>query len=463
MLDSHPSPGEVWSKILSIVQDQVSDQTFRTWFAPIRPRDISDGRLVVEVPNPFYIDWLEEHHAGLLARAAHKAVDRDLRINFSVSGDYSDEALPSSPLPTTNGTSVPVPLQPAIDHDPCLNPRFTFRNFVVGKSSEFCHAACKAVAENPGRVYNPLFIHGGVGLGKTHIMQAIGNHVHTANPARCVRYVSSEKFMNEMIQSIQRGKTFDFKRLYRSVDLLLIDDIQFLAGKESTQEEFFHTFNSLYDTHKQIVITSDRPPRDLPDVEDRLVSRFNWGLVTDILPPDFETRVAILRRKAEREQFVISDEILHLVAQRISNNIRELEGSLIRLSALASLTGSAITSDLAEEFLSDLMRSRDSERLEITEIQKAVSRQYDVSIEALRGKRRTNRIAFPRQVGMYLCKRLTNSSLVEIGRQFGGRDHSTVLYACEKIDTRKKSDPALEADLAKLVAKLRHGDGGYSR
>jgi len=453
-LQAHSSPHEAWSKILSVVRDQVSEQTYRTWFAPIRPQALAESKLSVEVPNPFYIDWLEEHHSDLLTQAACSALNDDIAIRFLVSGDYADEALPSSPASPLDLQTQPPPQARRNSSRQGLNPRFTFENFVVGKSCEFCHAACKAVAKNPGHVYNPLFIYGGVGLGKTHIMQAIGNHVCHTQPNASVRYVSSEKFMNEMIQSIQKGTTFEFKQTYRSTDLLLIDDIQFLMGKESTQEEFFHTFNTLYDAHKQIIITCDRPPRELRELEERLVSRFSWGLVTDVLPPDFETRVAILRRKAESEQFQISDDVLHRIADRISNNIRELEGSLIRLSALASLTGSAITPDLADDVLKDLIRERKARRVEIADIQKAVSKHYDISLELLKGKRRTNRIAFPRQVGMYLSKQLTPASLVEIGKQFGGRDHSTVLYACDKIETRRETDMELEGDLTHLRGEL---------
>ncbi len=469
-MESHSSASDAWARILAYVKEVVSEQTFRTWFSPLSAGEFDRSRLTIVVPNPFYSDWLQEHYSELLTQAVGAVFSEGVAMSFVVSDDYSDTARPLAPSESSDGGDAAATngvmngagarasgmrqARVAGQDDGLLNPRFTFENFVVGKSNEFCFAACEAVAKSPGNVYNPLFIYGGVGLGKTHIMQAIGHRLRQNRPSSHVRYVSSEKFMNEMIQSIQRGTTFEFKRRYRSADLLFIDDIQFLTGKESTQEEFFHTFNTLYDAHKQIVITSDRPPKALNDLEDRLVSRFNWGLVSDISAPDYETRVAILRRKAEAENMEISNDVLMCIADRITNNVRELEGSLVRLSALASLTKSKIDVDLVQEFLKDLMRDRSHRPVEARDVVKVVCAHFGLSAEALRSRRRTQKIAFPRQVAMYLCKQLTNMSLVEIGAQFGGRDHTTVLYACDKIESRRTQDPELDRTLDELTQAL---------
>jgi chromosomal replication initiator protein len=393
-------------------------------------------------------------------------------VVFEVSSRYRDRAMPKpqdvDPPAATEAarTSATPGHSPAVFADAArrraataqLNPRFTFENFVVGGSNRFSFAACEAVSKKPGHVYNPLFIWGGTGLGKTHIMQAIGNALASHRPDACIRYVSTEKFMNEMIQSIQRGTTFDFRRTFRSADLLLIDDIQFLAGKESTQEEFFHTFNTLYDAHKQIVITSDRPPRELRDLEERLVSRFNWGLVSDIQSPDFETRVAILRRKAEVEKLEIADDVMLLLAERITKNVRELEGSLVRLSALASLTGKSIDRGLCAQFLRDLLEDQGNHDVDIPRVMKSVAKRFSVSVDAIKGKRRTNAIAKPRQVAMFLSKKLTGASLSEIGNHFE-RDHTTVLYACDKIEKLRTSDSDLQRLLDDLIGELRPSAG----
>jgi chromosomal replication initiator protein len=460
-------PSEAWSRILHALRASVSDQTYRTWFSPLRADRIENGRLHIAVPNPFFIDWIQEHYSPLIETLAASELPVPMAVDFDVSGDYADRTKRYHPIeileaPARSGSSVNG--LPAPNGDHCLNARFSFENFVVGKSNEFCVAAAEAVSAKPGQVYNPLFIYGGVGLGKTHVMQAIGNRVLQDRSHAIVRYVSSEKFMNEMIQSIRRGTTFDFKRTYRSADLLLIDDIQFLSGKEGTQEEFFHTFNTLYEANKQIVITSDRAPKELKNLEERLVSRFNWGLVSDIGKPDYETRVAILRRKAELEEASIPDDVIMLVAERITTNVRELEGSLVRLFALASLTGSQITAELAEDLLRDLMNKQVARPVDVADVLRVVSKHFGVSIEALRSKRRTSSLAFARQVGMYLAKLLTGSSLAEIGAQLGGRDHTTVLYACDKIENLRASDPELERTLDQLVGTLRpdHSSGRAS-
>jgi len=412
--------------------------------------EVSEKRVLLEVPNPFFVDWFEEHNLPILRSSVSLYLPGSPDIHFTVAPNFQETfrrqapaagerpALPSSPRPTpTLSTSN-------------LKPQFTFDNFVVGRGNEFTYAACRAVAQEPAKVYNPLFIYGGVGLGKTHIMQAIGFELKHQHPAAKVYYVSSEKFMNEMIESIQRGTTLDFRDRYRGLDLLLIDDIQFMSGKESTQEEFFHTFNSLYDANKQVVVTSDRAPKDIPDLEERLISRFNWGLVTDIQPPDLETRVAILRRKAERSGVQIPDSVLFFIAENVRSNIRELEGSLVRLFALSSLTGSAITGELARDVLGDYFRTHQKRVPDVFEIQKVVAAHFELPPESLRGKRRTSSVALARQVAMYLTKQLTNLTLVEIGRRFGNRDHSTVLYACAKTAERIATDPKFEETLNRI-------------
>jgi len=449
-------PSEAWSRILDALKPAVSEQTFRTWFVPLRADRIAGECLYVTAPNPFFIDWIEEHYSDLISDIAARVFSWLRAVQVTVSNEYADQTRRYHPIeileePKTNGMHGPV----LVNGDHCLNARFTFENFVVGKSNEFCVAAAEAVSGKPGQVYNPLFIYGGVGLGKTHIMQAIGNRVLKSRPSATIRYVSSERFMNEMIQSIRRGTTFEFKRTYRSADVLLIDDIQFLTGKEGTQEEFFHTFNTLYEANKQIVITSDRPPKELKYLEDRLVSRFNWGLVSDISVPDYETRVAILRRKAEHEETIIPDDVIMLVAERVTTNVRELEGSLVRLTALASLTGSQITIDLVEEFLRDLMGKQVVRPAEIADVLRTVSKHFGVSVEALRSKRRTSSLAFARQVAMYLAKLLTKRSFAELGKEIGDRDHTTVLYAYEKIDGLRNTDPEIDRTIGELIAMLR--------
>jgi chromosomal replication initiator protein len=445
---------EAWARILDVLRNTVSEQKYVTWFRPIRPLEVTAEKIVLEVPNPFFVDWFEEHNLPTLRSAVSVHFGRAPEIRFSVADGYDSKFS----RPNGRGEEHPPASEPgrsgAILTSTNLKSQFTFDTFVVGRGNEFTAAACRAVAQDPARVYNPLFIHGGVGLGKTHIMQAIGFEVRQRNATARVFYVSSEKFMNEMIESIQRGHTLEFRERYRNLDVLLIDDIQFMSGKESTQEEFFHTFNSLYDANKQVVVTSDRAPKDIPDLEERLISRFNWGLVTDIQPPDLETRVAILRRKAERSQVAIPDAVFFFIAENIRSNIRELEGSLVRLSALGSLTGSDITIDLAREVLGDYIRGQQQRIPDVADIQKVVAVHFELPSESLRGRRRTSSVALARQVAMYLTKQATPLTLVEIGRRFGNRDHSTVLYACSRVAERASRDPAFAATLDRIRKDL---------
>ena len=450
-MDSSSTQG-AWSEVLQEVRKRVSGQKFQTWFDPIEVLKFEPEQLVLEVPNPFFGDWFEEHNLPILEDVLKGLLGQAPSVHFVVSNSYYEHD-PAAP----NGLETPTPLAPRtpdVHRIHNLHPRFTFDKFVVGKSNEFTHAASRAVAKEPGGIYNPLFIYGGTGMGKTHLMHAIGHGALQRNPQARVYYAPSEKFMNEMIQAITAGRTLEFRQKYRNLDFLLLDDIQFLSGRDATQEEFFHTFNTLRDAHKQVVITSDRPPKDIPKVEERLISRFNSGLVTDIQPPDLETRVAILRGKAQREQMVMPEEVFFLIAERVQRNIRELEGSLVRIMALSHLLHVPITTDLALEVLKVYVRPGEN-AVDVSVIQREVAKEFEVTVESLRGKRRTKSIAFARQVAMFLAKQLTPLTLVDIGRSFGNRDHSTVLYGIDKIASLRKSDPLLCQRVQDIEARLK--------
>jgi chromosomal replication initiator protein len=430
---------EIWKQVVVLLDKKIDRHNIETWILPAKALGLEEPYFTIGVPSKFFATWLEEHHSDIIRDALRQVAGREFELRFSI---LSSERPP--PEATTDPVPAVVERRSVIGTN--INPRYTFKSFVVGGSNKFAHAAARAVAENPAHSYNPLFIYGGVGLGKTHIMQAIGNQVLTSKPELRVCYVSAEKFMNEMIYAIQHGSTIAFRNKYRGMDVLLIDDVQFLAGKESTQEEFFHTFNSLYDAHKQIVLTSDRPPKEIPTLEERLVSRFEWGLVTDIQPPDFETRVAILKKKAEAEGLVIPDEVFHMIAEAIKSNIRELEGS--------SVTGQEITRELASEVLKDILRP-ESKTITVEDIKRVVGGHFKISPEALVSRKRTSAIAFPRQVAMYLARMLTNASLTDIGTAFGKRDHTTVMHACDKIGEKLKTDPNFRALTDRLVDTVR--------
>jgi chromosomal replication initiator protein len=432
----------------------MTEQRFVTWFRPLAPLGVDEECLTLQVPNPFFIDWFEEHNLPLLRQAVHDAWGWNPKISFTVRDDYKEQ------FQKAMERATPVPVAPGIpsalaDEASNLNPRFSFENFVVGRSNELAHAACQAVAKDPGYVYNPLFIYGGVGLGKTHLMQAIGLALHLRNPKARVQYAGSETFMNEMIEAIRAGTTMEFRERYRSLDLLLIDDIQFLSGRGRTEEEFFHTFNILYDANKQVVVNCDRPPSDLVSLEERLTSRFQCGLVADIHPPDFETRVAILRQRSSRDALSVPDRVIFLLAENIRSNIRELEGALIRLSALASLTNSPISEDLAKDALRGYLRTNAAGPPDIVSIQKVVAKYFDVSVESMRGKRRTSQLALARQVAMYVAKQCTGMTLVEIGKRFGNRDHSTVIYALNRVTEELRCNESLRQTLAQVEEDLR--------
>lgn len=441
----------------------MTDQRFATWFRPIEPKILDSRRLVLEVPNPFFVDWFEEHNLPLLRQSVNEVLGWQPDIEFEVRNDYRERfqemvqrSRPSPLLPQ------PQAVRPLESTSFNLNPRFAFENFVVGRSNELAHAACQAVAKDPGHVYNPLFLYGGVGLGKTHLMQAIGLSLKARVPSVRIHYAGAETFMNEMIESIRNGTTIEFRDRYRSLDLLLIDDIQFLSGRGRTEEEFFHTFNTLYDANKQVVVTCDRPPTDLVSLEERLTSRFQCGLVADIHAPDLETRVAILRQKAARDRVAVTDKVLFLIAENIRSNIRELEGALIRLSALATLTNSPISEELCRDALHEHIKSAKGSP-DITQIQRSVAKHFDVTVESLRGKRRTSQVALARQVAMYIAKQHTGLTLVEIGKRFGNRDHSTVIYALSRVDEELRRNDAIRRLVAQVEEELAVSDNPTPR
>lgn len=442
---------DLWSSLLDDLRKNLNKQSYDTWFQPTRALSFSDKKLVVEVPSRFFCDWLNEHYLPVLLDMSQRLVGEPISILFVVSSDLQNrvESMPSS---TSAISESSVPKAISVLGTP-LNPKYTFSSFVEGNSNRFARAACMAVAESPAKSYNPLFIYGGVGLGKTHLLQAIGNFVMQTNPEMRILYVSSETFMNEMIASISSGTMRAFRDRFRTVDVLLIDDIQFLVGKESTQEEFFHTFNDLYNMHKQIVATSDSHPKEI-NLEERLRSRFEWGLVSDIQPPDFETRVAILSKKAELEKVIVPNDVLAYIANQVKSNIRELEGSLIRVVAYASLTKSDISLDLCREVLRDLFND-DYRPITIDLITEMVAKEFNLKVSELKAKKRTASIVFPRQIAMYLAREMTDFSLPEIGRFFGGKDHTTVIYGFDKIKERLNHDEKLRNLVNRLMSQLR--------
>ncbi len=445
---------DVWNKALSALEGELPPQNFSTWIAPIRPLKLEGATVTLEVPNRFFVEWLQEHgYVPAIRRALSAELHEDATVHFAVAKAAKAHARPAAETPPAEATPPAVPDWAAAARKIGLNPKYTFDSFVVGSSNQFAHAASLAVAEKSPRTYNPLFIYGGVGLGKTHLLTAIGNFKLANYPGARVCYVHAESFMNELIQAIGNKKMPEFREKYRRMDVLLMDDIQFIAGKERTQEEFFHTFNALYESHKNIVVTSDKFPKEIPGLEDRLRSRFAWGLIADIQPPDLETKVAILQKKAEIESIHLPNEVAHFLAANFSSNIRELEGSLVRISAFSSLTHSPITIELSREVLKDFIREADRE-VTIDRILKAVSNHYGVTIADLRGQRRTRTVALPRQVAMYLSRELTASSYPEIGNKIGGRDHSTVMYAWSKIDQATASDQELKVQLQAIRAAL---------
>ena len=440
----------IWDQILSRIETKVNRHSFYTWFKPTSL--VSDGGLTitVQVPNLLFKDWLTKHYSVVLLESLSEVrrVGATLRFATEAASEVPDVPLGQAQVAThpPMGHAPPVPSG--------LNPRYTFDTFIVGPSNQFAHAACRAVAEAPSRSYNPLFIYGGVGLGKTHLMHAIGHYVLQHDPALKLTYISSERFMNEMINALRYDRILDFRERYRSVDVLLVDDIQFVSGKEGTQTEFFHTFNALYDSQKQIVLSSDHPPHQIPALEERLRSRFEWGLIADIQPPDIETRVAILKRKAEAEAVPLPDGVAMYIAGRIKSNIRELEGSLIRLIAFASLTGREISLELTQETLKNFI-DQDDRAVTIESIQRFVSDYYQLKFADLKSRNNSKSVAMPRQIAMYLCKSLTLASLPEIGRNFGGKHHSTVIHSIKKVENLRKTDENFNRMIVNFLESFR--------
>ena len=469
---SKETNANIWQSILSELENDLSRPSFDTWFKSTSLLDLQDNQLVIVVPNEFAKDWLQKKYYYLILEKASKILRKtDLTLIFLTSEEEKEYLASGSVANDQNKLNDKYPYQkqplnnyndvnygyPADDYGlSTLNPKYIFETFIVGNSNRFAHSASLAVAEAIAKAYNPLFIYGGVGLGKTHLMHAIGHYVLKHHKNCRVMYVSSEKFTNELINSIKDDKTVMFRNKYRNIDVLLIDDIQFLAGKEATQEEFFHTFNALHEANKQIIISSDRPPKDIPTLEDRLRSRFEWGLITDIQPPDLETRIAILRKKSDQEHMKVPDEILYYIANKIQSNIRELEGALIRVIAYSSLSNRDITMDLCTEALKDIIPSSKPKIISVDLIKNTVADYYNLKVDEFKAKKRTRNIAFPRQIAMYLCRELTDLSLPKIGEEFGGRDHTTVIHACEKVAMNIKEDAQLDSIIKNLIDKIKN-------
>lgn len=442
---------DLWDQVLKNIEQKISKPSFDTWLKFTEAYSLQGETLIVAAPNEFARDWLEGRYTDLISGLLYEIVGENLEVKFIIPPENEEEAskTPAKPHPVQE-------IHRKENYQNMLNSKYTFDTFVIGAGNRFAHAASLAVAEAPAKAYNPLFIYGGVGLGKTHLLHAIGHYVLEHNPTAKVVYLSSEKFTNEFINSIRDNKADDFRNKYRNVDVLLIDDIQFLAGKEQTQEEFFHTFNTLHEESKQIIISSDRPPKEIPTLEDRLRSRFEWGLITDITPPDLETRIAILRKKAKADGLDIPNEAMLYIANQIDTNIRELEGALIRVVAYSSLINKDINADLTAEALKDIIPSSKPKVITVIDIQKAVGAEFNVKLEDFKAKKRTKSIAFPRQIAMYLARELTDLSLPKIGEEFGGRDHTTVIHAYDKISKLLETDSDLKSITQNIKDSLKN-------
>lgn len=444
-----PNLEEIWNNTLKIIKVELTEVSYNTWLKTIEPISIEDEEIVLAAPNEFTKGILEGRYLNLIKNAIKQVTNKNYNISFIIPGE----------TPITNNNIDNRQYKTAKNLDTKqrsqLNPKYTFDTFVIGNSNRFAHAASLAVAEAPAQAYNPLFIYGGVGLGKTHLMHAIAHYVLNQNIRSKVVYVSSEKFTNELINSIRDDRNDEFRNKYRNIDVLLIDDIQFIAGKERTQEEFFHTFNSLHEANKQIIISSDRPPKEIPTLEDRLRSRFEWGLLADIQPPDLETRIAILRKKASVENINVPNDVMHYIASKIQSNIRELEGALIRIVAYSSLTNKEVTVELAEEALKDIIASNKPREITVDFIKKVITNHYDIKLEDFNSKKRTRAIAYPRQIAMYLTRELTDLSLPKIGDEFGGRDHTTVIHACDKISKEIEESDDFNNKINSIIKEIK--------
>ena len=437
------STEDIWRQVSDRILVRVNKQTHDTWFKPLSIESIEGNTINLVAPNRFFCEWIKEHYYEMLLDEIGQVAGIDgLRVNLFVRNE-----------PPSRGESEPPEKAIRSRRGTPLNAKYTFESFVVGSCNQFARAASLAVAESPARAYNPLFLYGGVGLGKTHLLNAIGNFILDKRPATKIAYLSSEQFTNEVINSIRYDRMLEFRNKYRGVDALLVDDVQFIAGKERTQEEFFHTFNTLYEAHKQIVISSDRSPKEIPTLEERLRSRFEWGLIADLQIPDLETRIAILRKKAETEGIRLPDEVAHVLAETTRGNVRELEGALIRVSAFSSLTGQPITLELAKKILRDAMQAK--KIITVEEIQKVVAERFHLKQAEMKSKKRTKTIVQPRQISMHLCRELTTLSFPEIGRHFGGKDHTTVIHACRQIEKRQEADAEFKQLVESIARQLR--------
>ncbi|HEY0827018.1 MAG TPA: chromosomal replication initiator protein DnaA [Bacilli bacterium] len=452
-MESHVT--DLWQQVLAVIRLKLSKPSFDTWMKSTKALIFNESQLVICAPNNFAREWLETRYIKQISSAVFDLFGNQVDIKIVIQEDDLTAATTGAiPVPNPNIETRKAVQEEKFSH--MLNPKYTFDTFVIGSGNRFAHAASLAVAEAPAKAYNPLFIYGGVGLGKTHLMHAIGHYILEHNPACKVLYISSEKFTNEFINAIRDNRGESFRNKYRSIDILLIDDIQFLAGKEQTQEEFFHTFNALHEERKQIIISSDRPPKEIPTLEDRLRSRFEWGLITDIQPPDLETRIAILRKKAKAENLDIPNEAMMYIASQINTNIRELEGALIRVVAYSSLINEDISSHLAAEALKDIIPPNRPYVITILDIQQKVSDFFGIRMEDFQAKKRTKAVAFPRQVAMYLSRELTDFSLPKIGESFGGRDHTTVIHAHNKITESIKLDQELYNIINNITEKIKN-------
>ncbi len=437
---------QIWNNSLNLIKDELTEVSFNTWLGSIEPININNENLILSTPNDFNKQILEDRYLILIKNAVKQVTNIEYNIQIVIPGELNTINSNSEPKKQIDNYDFPEKSK--------LNPKYIFSEFVIGTSNRFAHAASLAVAESPANAYNPLFIYGGVGLGKTHLMHAIGHYVKNQNKNANIIYVTSEKFTNDLINSIKDDKNVEFRNKYRKADILLVDDIQFIAGKERTQEEFFHTFNALHEDNKQIILSSDRPPKEIPTLEARLRSRFEWGLITDIQAPDYETRIAILQKKAERDNILIPNDVYEFIATKIKSNIRELEGALIRVVAYSSLTNKEISVELSNEALKDIISNNKPKKVTVDLIISVVCKNYDITQKEIVSKRRSRNISFPRQIAMYLCRDLTDLSLPKIGEEFGGRDHTTVIHAKDKIYNKINENPEFAITIKNLIKEI---------
>lgn len=449
-LERPSSTEHIWQAVLQVVRERVEPTKYATWFVPLKPLAGAAGMLRLAVPNKFVRDWLMEHYHEFLGELLHEITGVPYQVVFVIQESAEDPAPPEAPVATSaNGGT-----RPAVSTGQPFNPRFTFETFVVGASNQFAHAACMAVARHPARTYNPLFIYGDVGLGKTHLLHAIGHYVQQTHRTMITCYVSSEKFLNDLVSALSHDKMDDFRNRYRKNDVVLVDDVQFLIGKERTQEEFFHTFNVLFNDNKQIVLTSDKLPKDMVGLEKRLRSRFEWGLVADLQAPDLETKIAILKKKAEYMQMTLPDDVAWFIARRLRGDVRKLEGALNVIEAFTAMTGQTISISLVQNLIGELADVQEERPISIADIERAVADRYRLKSTLLRSKKRNKEIAHARHVAMYLARTLTNASLPQIGKSFGDRDHTSVLHACNKIKSMVEDDWRFKEEVEQLIRTL---------